>query len=112
MFILPQFPAERAPGYAEQCSRLLPVAAGLFKRSQDRLPLNGLQSFQHDRLAAAGANAIGWALARFAFEFDYGVSAWAFALGIGGGAACALVGGWLGLRNVLKTPPLASLREA
>ena len=63
-------------------------------------------------LAAAGANAIGWALARFAFEFDYGVSAWAFALGIGGGAACALVGGWLGLRNVLKTPPLASLREA
>ncbi|HXF47296.1 MAG TPA: FtsX-like permease family protein, partial [Burkholderiaceae bacterium] len=63
-------------------------------------------------LAAGGAAAVGWALARFAFEFDYAVSPWVFALGVGGGAACALAGGWLGLRNVLKTPPLASLREA
>jgi putative ABC transport system permease protein len=28
------------------------------------------------------------------------------------GAACALVGGWLGLRNVLRQPPLQTLREA
>jgi putative ABC transport system permease protein len=25
---------------------------------------------------------------------------------------CALVGGWLGLRNVLRQPPLQTLREA
>ncbi|HEX5639968.1 MAG TPA: FtsX-like permease family protein [Burkholderiaceae bacterium] len=63
-------------------------------------------------LAAIGASAIGWALARYAFEFDYMVSPWVFASGIGGGALAALVGGWFGLRGVLQTPPLATLREA
>jgi len=63
-------------------------------------------------LAASGAAAIGWALARFAFEFEYVVTPWVFVLGIVGGAICALVGGWIGLRNVLKTPPLTTLREA
>jgi len=63
-------------------------------------------------LAAVGASAIGWTLARYAFEFDYVVSPWVFASGIGGGALAALVGGWFGLRGVLNTPPLATLREA
>jgi putative ABC transport system permease protein len=63
-------------------------------------------------LAAVGAAAIGWALARYAFEFDYAVSPWVFLMGIAGGAICALAGGWLGLRSVLKTPPLTTLREA
>ena len=63
-------------------------------------------------LAAIGAAAIGWALARFAFEFDYVVTPWVFVLGIGGGSLCALAGGWMGLRSVLRTPPLASLRDA
>ncbi len=63
-------------------------------------------------LAAAAAAAVGWSLARFAFEFDYTVAPWVFVLGIGGGVLCALAGGWLGLRNVLKSPPLATLREA
>jgi putative ABC transport system permease protein len=63
-------------------------------------------------LAAIGASAIGWALARYAFEFDYVVSPWVFVSGIGGGALAALVGGWFGLRGVLNTPPLATLREA
>ena len=63
-------------------------------------------------LAAAGAAAIGWALARFAFEFDYAVTPWVFVFGIGGGALCALAGGWMGLRSVLTTPPLTSLRDA
>jgi putative ABC transport system permease protein len=70
--------------------------------------IGGLAGF----LAAVGASAIGWALARFAFEFDYTVSPWVFLLGVGGGIACALGGGYLGLRGVLKTPPLATLREA
>jgi putative ABC transport system permease protein len=63
-------------------------------------------------LAALGATAIGWALARFAFEFEYVVTPWVFLFGVAGGAGCALVGGWIGLRNVLKTPPLTTLREA
>jgi putative ABC transport system permease protein len=63
-------------------------------------------------LAAGAASAVGWTLARFAFEFEYTVAPWVFVLGIGGGVACALAGGWLGLRNVLKSPPLATLREA
>ena len=70
--------------------------------------IGGLAGF----LAAAGASAIGWTLARYAFEFDYVVSPWVFASGVGGGALAALVGGWFGLRGVLKTPPLATLREA
>jgi putative ABC transport system permease protein len=63
-------------------------------------------------LAAAGASATGWALARFAFEFEYALSAWVFIAGIAGGALCALAGGWFGLRGVLNTPPLATLRDA
>jgi putative ABC transport system permease protein len=63
-------------------------------------------------LAAIGASAVGWALAKFAFEFEYTVSPWVFALGIGGGALCALAGGYFGLRGVLQTPPLATLRDA
>jgi putative ABC transport system permease protein len=63
-------------------------------------------------LAAVGASAVGWALARYGFDFDYVVSPWVFAAGIGGGIAAALLGGWIGLRGVLQTPPLATLREA
>jgi putative ABC transport system permease protein len=62
-------------------------------------------------LAALGATATGWALARFAFEFDYVATPWVFVLGAGGGALCALGGGSIGLRGVLKTPPLLTLRE-
>jgi putative ABC transport system permease protein len=63
-------------------------------------------------LAAGAAAAVGWALAKFAFEFDYAVAPWVFVLGIAGGIVCALTGGWLGLRKVLSSPPLATLREA
>jgi putative ABC transport system permease protein len=63
-------------------------------------------------LAAVGASATGWTLARYAFEFDYVVSPWVFLSGIGAGALAALVGGWFGLRGVLNTPPLATLRDA
>jgi putative ABC transport system permease protein len=62
-------------------------------------------------LAAAGAAAIAWALAKYALEFDYVVSPWLFVAGTAAGVACALLGGWAGLRNVLATPPLTTLRE-
>jgi putative ABC transport system permease protein len=62
-------------------------------------------------LAAAGATVIGWVLATRAFDFPYsfGVAAWL--LGIVAGVVLALVGGWLGLRPVLREPPLRTLRE-
>ena len=74
----------------------------------EMLFIGGLAGF----LAAVGASAIGWALAKYAFEFEYALSPWVFAGGIVGGAAAAMIGGWFGLRGVLKAPPLATLREA
>lgn len=63
-------------------------------------------------LAASGAVATGWALARFVFEFPWHWQPQAWLIGIAAGAACALLGGWLGLRGVLSQPPLQTLREA
>ncbi|MET3138299.1 putative ABC transport system permease protein [Undibacterium sp. GrIS 1.2] len=62
-------------------------------------------------LAASGASAIGWALAHFSFNFEWQFSPVVWIVGLFVGAACALIGGWLGLRNVLNQPPLLSLRE-
>ncbi|MCH8621645.1 FtsX-like permease family protein [Undibacterium sp. TS12] len=63
-------------------------------------------------LAASGASAIGWVLARFSFNFEWSFSPLVWLAGLVVGACCALIGGWLGLRNVLNQPPLQSLREA
>ncbi len=63
-------------------------------------------------LAATGAAAMGWGLAKFQFKFDWVFSPTAWFAGIAVGAACAMIGGWLGLRNVLRQPPLQTLREA
>ncbi|MFZ6656062.1 ABC transporter permease [Undibacterium sp. TJN19] len=62
-------------------------------------------------LAASGASAIGWALARFSFNFEWTFSPVVWLAGLFVGASCAMIGGWLGLRNVLNQPPLLSLRE-
>ena len=63
-------------------------------------------------LAAIGASVVGWVLATYGFEFEYTVSPWVFVAGVLGGSAAALIGGWFGLRGVLQSPPLATLREA
>ncbi|MFZ6691430.1 ABC transporter permease [Undibacterium sp. SXout20W] len=63
-------------------------------------------------LAASGSSAVGWALARFSFQFEWNFSPVVWLVGIAIGAACALFGGWVGLRNVLNRPPLLSLRDA
>jgi putative ABC transport system permease protein len=63
-------------------------------------------------LAASGAAGLGWALAKYQFKFPWSFEPGVWAAGLVVGAACALVGGWLGLRNVLRQPPLQTLREA
>ncbi|MGV3742564.1 MAG: ABC transporter permease [Burkholderiaceae bacterium] len=63
-------------------------------------------------LAASGAAAVGWILAEYVFSFDWVFTPMVWLAGLGAGAACALVGGWAGLRNVLLRPPLQTLREA
>lgn len=63
-------------------------------------------------LAASGAAALGWALATYQFKFEWSFSPVVWLAGLVVGAVCAIVGGWLGLRNVLKQPPLQTLREA
>ena len=63
-------------------------------------------------LAASGAAALGWALATYQFKFPWVFSPTVWLAGMVIGAVCAIIGGWLGLRNVLKQPPLQTLREA
>ena len=63
-------------------------------------------------LAAAGASATGWGLARFSFHFPWVFSPVVWLVGIVAGAACAWLGGWLSLRQVLNQAPLLSLRQA
>ena len=63
-------------------------------------------------LAASGAAALGWALATYQFKFPWSFSATVWVAGLAVGIACALAGGWLGLRGVLRHPPLQSLRAA
>jgi putative ABC transport system permease protein len=63
-------------------------------------------------LAATGAAALGWALATYQFKFPWTFEPGVWLAGLAAGVACALVGGWLGLRNVLRQPPLQTLREA
>jgi putative ABC transport system permease protein len=62
-------------------------------------------------LAASGAAATGWALARYVFDFEWQFSPLVWLSGMLIGAVCALIGAWAGLRNVLNRPPLQSLRE-
>ncbi len=61
-------------------------------------------------LAAAGASTAGWALARFAFELEWRFSPTLMIAGVVAGVACALLGGWSGLRAILNQSPLHSLR--
>jgi putative ABC transport system permease protein len=62
-------------------------------------------------LAAAGATLASWALANFVFHVGWTWSPLLWLCGLAVGAACALSGGWMGLRHVLSQPPLQSLRQ-
>ncbi len=63
-------------------------------------------------LAALGASAVAWALARYAFEFSWAPSAWLPPIGGVLGAALAWLAGWWGLREVLQRPVVQTLRSA
>jgi putative ABC transport system permease protein len=63
-------------------------------------------------LAATGAAALGWALATYQFKFPWTFEPGVWLAGLVVGAICAMAGGWLGLRSVLRQPPLQTLREA
>ena len=63
-------------------------------------------------LASAVAVAVGWALARYAFQFAWTASPWVPLAGAVTGALLALAAGWWGLRSVLRTPVVETLRKA
>ncbi len=63
-------------------------------------------------LASVVALAVGWGLARYVFDFAW-TGSWTVPLmGSLAGAALALAAGWWGLRSVLNTPVVETLREA
>lgn len=62
-------------------------------------------------LASVVAVAVGWALARYAFEFQWNAAPWVPLAGAVAGAVLALAAGWWGLRGVLRTPVVQTLRQ-
>ena len=63
-------------------------------------------------LASIVALAVGWGLAKFVFDFSWTGSWTVPLLGSLAGAALALAAGWWGLRSVLNTPVVETLRKA
>jgi putative ABC transport system permease protein len=63
-------------------------------------------------LASLAAIAVGWALARYAFEFSWNAPPVAPVAGTIAGALLALAAGWWGLREVLRRPVVETLRKA
>ncbi len=63
-------------------------------------------------LASVVAAGVGWALAHFVFEFEWRASPWVLLSGSVAGGLLALAAGWWGLRSVLRTPVVQTLRQA
>ncbi len=63
-------------------------------------------------LASIVAMAVGWGLAKYAFEFTWTASPFVPIVGALAGAVLALAAGWWGLREVLTRPVVDTLRRA
>ena len=63
-------------------------------------------------LASGVALAVGWALARYAFDFNWSAPPWVPLAGSLAGALLALAAGWWSLREVLRRPVMDTLRRA
>ena len=63
-------------------------------------------------LASIVALAVGWGLARYVFDFSWTGSWTVPLLGSLAGAVLAMAAGWWGLRSVLNTPVVETLRKA
>jgi putative ABC transport system permease protein len=63
-------------------------------------------------LASAVASGVGWALAHYVFDFEWTASPLVLVVGSVSGALLALTAGWWGLRSVLTTPVVETLRRA
>ncbi|PRC93166.1 ABC transporter permease [Solimicrobium silvestre] len=96
----------------QEASLLRALGASKKQLSQAQWIEYGLLGSLAGLLAASGAAAIGWVLAHQVFEFAFHPSPVLWLFGLVAGALCALIGGWLGLRHILRQPPLLSLREA
>jgi len=67
--------------------------------------------FLSGTLAAVGATAVGWLLARRLFSLAYSFDPWVWAVGLIAGTVLVGVSGTLATRRVVDTPPIVSLRE-
>jgi putative ABC transport system permease protein len=63
-------------------------------------------------LAGGVTIVIGQVLAEQVFQFEYPIQWSAVGIGLLGGIVVSLIAGWFGLRGVLATPPLLTLRQA
>jgi putative ABC transport system permease protein len=62
-------------------------------------------------LAAAGATAIGYAIAVLVFQFPYQANHWVWLIGPALGLLCVAVNAYAGARAALSRPPMLALRE-
>ena len=99
---------ERAKEFA--IMRAVGARASLLRQTQ-RAELAGV-GLLAGFLASVVALAVGWALARYVFDFSW-TGSWKVPLfGSAAGAALALAAGWWGLRSVLNTPVVQTLRRS